>query len=321
MQIEDFRLADCRLFRLPRVDFSRVQHVIENAVVNTWTKNGTAGAALDSLLSNEEIYNALAAQLRVSLGFQREQSLQNLEARKESRVEELTTERNQQISRLQRHYERRRSEAKGELDRANKVRQDRQRAIRAERERIAKLSSDVQQRLGTIGGSQGFQLLENMQLPGLESRADGRDPLAGGSSFLDDDGAALSDLQWFRALSDSGTDEIRADSADDSSTSLDPNGTKSTTKMEAAHAASESEADGPTARPDDEAAREGSGAEGPDAHAETARPSPEQAESRVTAEGREPTDRKRSAKDPVRPGSIRTGIGFSFPCNKDWWPS
>lgn len=86
MELNDFKKADCRLFRVPPIDFSGVEETIETAIFEAWKNQGRASNAVDSITGNRTILGNLTNQISESLGFQRRVGLEKVEKQEAEKV-------------------------------------------------------------------------------------------------------------------------------------------------------------------------------------------------------------------------------------------
>jgi hypothetical protein len=78
MRLEDFRKADCNLFRLPPVDLSDIREEIDRAIIEAWRNQNSAQGAVDSILGNNKILGTLTEKITESLEFQRKVGAENI---------------------------------------------------------------------------------------------------------------------------------------------------------------------------------------------------------------------------------------------------
>jgi hypothetical protein len=162
MKLEDFKLADCALLRRPPVAVDEVNRRIETVLVEAWTGGASAEEAVESLLSNRELFEALARKMESSLEYQRKLRMQAVERRLKEKLEAQDARRERAREALR---ERRRAE-EAKLAAAREALLAKQSEMTAARERVAKLRVRVEKQreeLGPLG--EGLKALESIAGP------------------------------------------------------------------------------------------------------------------------------------------------------------
>jgi hypothetical protein len=88
MKIEDYRKADCSLFRIPPVNFSQLEQDVEKIIVNAWKAGYDPNSAITSVVNDKSLLRKIADQISQSLSFQRKVGLGEVETEATERVEE-----------------------------------------------------------------------------------------------------------------------------------------------------------------------------------------------------------------------------------------
>ncbi len=161
--IDRYRLADCTLFRTPALDFSPVEKAVEKALLDAWNRGYGPEAALSQVSSSEKILGQLAGQIEDSLKFQRQQAIEKLEAESEAAVQSYDLQKSAQIGQLQSHYGSVLEEKNRELGRAASQMEEARRRYDAVHSSLARIRSNVDSRLGKIGGEQGYDALNRIR--------------------------------------------------------------------------------------------------------------------------------------------------------------
>jgi len=177
MELKEYLLADCTLYRTPPVDFSKVNSQIEKILVESWRKGGSIDGAIDKLLSSQSINSEIAEQLEKSMTFQRKIYLDSIQEKQDLEKEKYREESKERIANINERYNRDISNTKTLIDETSaeytKTRDDysaAQSSLNATRARIKK-------RLAKVGGEERLSdLLEiNAALMGDKSYGAAKD--------------------------------------------------------------------------------------------------------------------------------------------------
>jgi len=161
MKLEDFRLADCALLRSLSVPADEVNRRIESVLVEAWTDGASAEDAVESLLSNRDLFEALARKMESSLDYQRKLRLQAVQRRHREQREEQQARRKRELEALQ---NRRRAE-QARLAAAREALLAKQSEMTAARQRVEQLRVRVEQQKEELGGAEGLKALESITGP------------------------------------------------------------------------------------------------------------------------------------------------------------
>ena len=88
MNTDDYRLADCTLFRQPPVDVSKISEALEIILVQEWQRGNSVHGAVERALEDDKIVDALTEQIAPNLDFQRETALQEVDENYEASAAE-----------------------------------------------------------------------------------------------------------------------------------------------------------------------------------------------------------------------------------------
>lgn len=100
MKINDYKHANCALFRLPPIDFSKINEVIENAIVDSWKNGESAQNVLNQMLNNSSVVKTLSNQIADNMNFQRETTLRQAKEDERIKLEQTETERQAQLQKI-----------------------------------------------------------------------------------------------------------------------------------------------------------------------------------------------------------------------------
>ena len=159
MKIKDYTGADCNLFRLPPIDMSSVEKVIELALVEAWQKGTSVNEVVSNVLNNQGVVDGLEAQVIESFEFQKKVILKQAEDDKDEALAAYEEEKREKIKKLEgsigvgldktRHNL---EERQQDLDNETSAYSVAQRDLDEMRERLKK-------KLSEVGGAKGLKTL------------------------------------------------------------------------------------------------------------------------------------------------------------------
>ncbi|MBI3334157.1 hypothetical protein HYZ97_01610, partial [Candidatus Pacearchaeota archaeon] len=79
-EIQDYRHADCNLFRTPPLDFSKLDSTLIDTLVSSWKNGYTADNALQKVVEDTSLVRELTKQVAEQLTFQRRTELEQLKS-------------------------------------------------------------------------------------------------------------------------------------------------------------------------------------------------------------------------------------------------
>ncbi len=159
MKIEDYRLADCALFRLPPVDVSKVQDAIEDALLNAWRRGYDADSAINTVLNDEGVIGELEKQIAANLEFQRGKAMDYAGKRTQSEISIYEKFKQRGLDHILKKYSGEISEKEQEKETLYKRLTERHGSYSAAQAHLEKVRAIVQAKLKQIGGKEGFEAL------------------------------------------------------------------------------------------------------------------------------------------------------------------
>jgi len=173
MKVEDYRLADCALFRLPPVDVSEVKDAIEDALLNAWRRGYNVDSAIDSVLNDDGVIGKLEKQIAANLEFQREKAMEYAGKRSQSEMDIYEKFKARGLDHILRKYSGEISEREQEKETLYERLTERHGAYSAAQAHLEKVRAIVRAKLKQIGGKEGFEaLLEIKKALGYSSEGD-----------------------------------------------------------------------------------------------------------------------------------------------------
>ena len=159
MKIDDFTRADCNLFWRPPLDFSKVQQIIEERLIEAWQRGNSASGTLDALVSSREVMGALTSQLSEHLDYQRGVELATAETQREKAVAQVNAQYQAQITQTAQQYETQIRTAEADAQAAQEALRLKQEAYSAAQVSLEEMRGRVKSELAQLGGAEGYQKL------------------------------------------------------------------------------------------------------------------------------------------------------------------
>ncbi len=181
MRLDDYRLADCTLFRLPPVDASTVDDAVQKAIFEAWQRGMSAQNAIDSVLSDKKIVGALAEQVAPNLEFQQQNAFDEIYRKLDEKRAEYEKWKDEQLQRMNNGIGAEVEKKQEEWQKANAAFLEKYKGYNAAQAQLEMLRTRVRERLEKIGGAEKYaKLLEINQAVMSDSPyqpAVGREPL------------------------------------------------------------------------------------------------------------------------------------------------
>lgn len=159
MKLEDFRLADCTLFRTPPLDTSIVSETIDEILLNAWQKGTSAQDAFNKVLSNKEVSKALKEKIASHLEYQRQVALSTLQEKKQEMRAQSTQEYEQQRAEVESQYGEKVAMSAEQLAAAERAKRAKEHEYTAASYQLSQLRNRVASQLEKMGGAQGLERL------------------------------------------------------------------------------------------------------------------------------------------------------------------
>lgn len=162
MELNDFRKADCRLFRVPPIDFSSVEGSIETALIEAWKNQSSAGNAIGSITENKGIIKNLSEQISESLEFQRRIALERVTKQEAERVRAYQEEQRAKMASVEQTIGYRAGEKLAELKAKEADLSGRRKSYDASQYSLEQTRFKIRERLDSIGSDKSVEVLLKM---------------------------------------------------------------------------------------------------------------------------------------------------------------
>jgi hypothetical protein len=159
MNIRDFADADCRLFRIPPIDFSNVAKIIEDTLLDAWQQSNNASYTFSRLVENKDILDRLSPQLQESLRFQRENELRRIQEEEKRKKEELQTRYKGQINEIKSSYDAKIEVSSQAAKKAEGVMQRISREYSAAQASLEEMRRRIKSQIDDVGGREKLDRL------------------------------------------------------------------------------------------------------------------------------------------------------------------
>jgi len=159
MKLDDYRDADCRLFRLPPIDTSRIEDLLAQQLVQAWQHGATAQDALQRALNNDELVGSLVGELEEHIGFQQKIETQNVEAEVQANITAYDAEKEQRVAAINQSIAAEKQAKKDALDSVQGVVDEKRQVYSAEQLRLQEMRERVEAKLRAVGGDKKLEML------------------------------------------------------------------------------------------------------------------------------------------------------------------
>ncbi len=170
MKIEDYKKADCSLFRLPPIDASVVGSAIEVALVKAWENGSSVNSIIENVLNDKKILKQVTEQISENLEFQKVTALRNIDEKKKESIRSYETEGEAKLQQIQESLGNVISEKETGLKKVSQQLSERHSNYNASQKKLEEMRIRIQEKLKGIGGEEGFETLLSIQ--GLVKKQD-----------------------------------------------------------------------------------------------------------------------------------------------------
>ena len=159
MAIDDYRKANCTLFRHPPVDFSGVDDAIEQILVDAWKNGYSVGTAMQRVLKDSSVVGSLQSQVEKNMAFQRDIAEKKVNAKRFVEAQGYENDKRRQLMHIDETLGKE-SEEKAEAVRAKDVHlESKTQVYSAAQARLEEVRARVKAKISQIGGKAGYEAL------------------------------------------------------------------------------------------------------------------------------------------------------------------
>ncbi|MBI5066208.1 hypothetical protein HZA97_08285 [Candidatus Woesearchaeota archaeon] len=163
MKINDYRHADCKLFRMPSIDVTVIDKQLEKTIVEAWKNGGNAQQTVDNLVQNSEVLGQLSGQIAQNVEFQKQNALRNSEMQHDERVRAHEEVYSGKINELEEVVGAQTEEQKSKLTQLDQSLQEKQQGYTAAQAQLEEMRARIKKKLGDLGGKKAFEKLINIK--------------------------------------------------------------------------------------------------------------------------------------------------------------
>ena len=157
--IEDYRKAQCQLYRLPPIDTSGVEEIIQTTLLEAWKNGENIKNVVNNILQNQQVVSRLSEQVSGNLNFQRIVELQNARDQNKTNLEQYALERQEKLKRVDTFLGSGIVTKYKELGEVSRTFQDAEKDYSVTKRKLEELRARVQERLKQVGGEKGVETL------------------------------------------------------------------------------------------------------------------------------------------------------------------
>jgi len=152
MELKDYLLADCTLYRTPTLDFSAINSQIEKLILDSWNNGGSIDNVINNLVENYEITTQMSEQLGNSMTFQRKAYLESIRQKQNLENEKYNQENTQKLREVTTRYDTDISKTKKLLDATSEEYSKNREEYSAAQSRINAARERIKNNLAQVGG-------------------------------------------------------------------------------------------------------------------------------------------------------------------------
>jgi len=159
MRLADFKKANCPLFRTPTPDFSQVDGVIDNLLVEAWKSGDGPDKVVDYVLNKKGVTSQITDQIAENLAFQRYQQLDGLKE-KEAKIDEtVAQEQQEKEASAKAQMERELAEKENIYSQTVEQQTAKSNEYTASQSALEEMRSRIQSKLNEVGGEKNLMNL------------------------------------------------------------------------------------------------------------------------------------------------------------------
>lgn len=159
MKLNDYRHADCTLFRIPPLNIALLSETISKELLKAWRRGDSADQALNTLLYDKKILRPLISQIEDPLKFQKELKLKEAKEKREIAVDETKREYKHKISQAEQEYNQRLLETQQNIIKAEQILEAEKQDYSASSASLESMRQRVQEKVNALGGKRTLNKL------------------------------------------------------------------------------------------------------------------------------------------------------------------
>lgn len=163
MEINEYKKADCRLFRSPSIDISPLSKAIEEAFLKAWENGNSASNVLSSLSSSGSVIDALKDQISTHLNYQKAVYMQRVESEAQSRISAYDQEKQAKLSAIEQTIGAETAKKKEELEKTESEIKEKQNIYSASQAKLEEMRNRIKDRIKLFGGKKKLETIIAMK--------------------------------------------------------------------------------------------------------------------------------------------------------------
>ena len=163
MKIEDYRKADCSLFRIPPVNISELERDLEKRLVSAWRAGYDPNSAISSVVNDKSLIKRIADQISQSLSFQRKVGLGEVETETTERVEEHKTAYQEKVKAVEDRLGPEEQERRTKFEEEQQKYRQQNSVYSASVSSLEEMKYRIRDQLTELGGEEGIEALLSIE--------------------------------------------------------------------------------------------------------------------------------------------------------------
>ncbi len=162
MEINDYKKADCRLFRTPPIDISKYQLDIERTIVELW-REGRGAEYAAKLITGGKVVNDIAGQISENLDFQRRAQTEIIEQEHSQSIQAYEEQHRREVAQIEERLGAETEERRKKLLEAQAQYQQTNQHYSSAAARLEEMRARVKGKIGALGGTDGIDMLHEIE--------------------------------------------------------------------------------------------------------------------------------------------------------------
>ncbi|HLC53224.1 MAG TPA: hypothetical protein VJK03_01655 [Candidatus Nanoarchaeia archaeon] len=157
--VDDYRHADCTLFRVPPLDISKLQLTLQKNIIDAWRSGQGAQGAISTITGDKVIIAQLRDQIEKELEFQRATKQKRIDNIAEGKKAETQEKYGAAYSEAEAHYNEQIQQTLTQQEEAEQAVRDQRLSWSASQSRVEDMRKRVEERIKALGGRNNLERL------------------------------------------------------------------------------------------------------------------------------------------------------------------
>jgi hypothetical protein len=161
--VEDFKYANCKLFRTPPINLKAVQEQINAALLNAWKSGNSLDAAISTVMQDSKVVQTLSNQISTNLGYQRKVGYEHVESESVRRLREFEEAKQKRLQEVDEQMGKKAAQTKEQIETERQKHQQESNVYSQTQGDFEKRRQEIMKKLKEIGGVGGLEAITRVQ--------------------------------------------------------------------------------------------------------------------------------------------------------------